>query len=142
MFMQRRYFFDQGIRFKCRRCGICCTGAPGTIYVSAEEIRIIANHLGLSKAQLHVRYLYPFKDSFSIREDEQGNCLFFEGISNHGCAIYPVRPLQCRSFPFWFSNMRSERRWQEIASQCPGIGEGRVYGRDEILSIVQLTMKI
>lgn len=136
--MQRTYFFDQGIRFECRRCGLCCTGAPGTIYVTDAEIRAIAVHLGMRLAQFHQHYLYPFKDSFSIREDSQGNCLFL----NDGCAIYGVRPLQCRAFPFWFSIMRSEKRWREVASRCPGIGQGRLYDRDEILTIVQSTMKI
>jgi Fe-S-cluster containining protein len=35
-----------------------------------------------------------------IRDGRKGECLFFEKGS---CTIYPVRPLVCRVYPFWFS---------------------------------------
>ena len=133
-----RYFFDQGLSFECQGCGVCCTGAPGTIYVAQEEIGAIAKHLGLGVSDFIARYLYPYKDSFSIGEDVRGNCLLF----HEGCRVYPVRPFQCRAFPFWFSNVRSESRWKKIARQCPGIGRGRRYSKEEIIVIARKTMKI
>lgn len=129
----RSYFFDQGLRFACRQCGACCVGEPGTIYVTEAEIEVIAASMHLSVDKFKVRYLYPFKDSFSIREDKQGRCLFFD----EGCTIYTIRPLQCRTFPFWFCNLRSENRWRHIKRQCPGIGSGRLYTRSEILKMIQ-----
>ena len=133
---QRSYFFDQGIRFTCKQCGACCVGEPGTIYVSASEIIAVTRHLDTTKEDFINHYCYQFKDGYSIREDARGRCLFFDD----GCTIYPVRPLQCRTFPFWFSNMRSEQRWSRVKRHCPGIGSGRLYSRDEILSISQSTM--
>ena len=135
---RRPYFFDDGIRFQCRRCGRCCTGEPGTISVSADEIRSLADHLGLTVDVFTRRYLYPYKDSYSIGEHADGRCLFFDD----GCSIYPWRPHQCRTFPFWFSNLRSEDRWMSIADQCPGIGHGRRYSRSEILELVRSTLMI
>lgn len=135
---ERPYFFDPGLRFACQGCGACCTGAPGTIYVHPIEIERIARHLGIKAASFIDQYLYPFKDSYSIDEDEQGACLFY----NNGCRIYPVRPLQCRTFPFWFSNLRSMSRWQRIQQECPGIGCGRLYTKAEIVSIACSTMHI
>jgi uncharacterized protein len=132
-----RYFFDKGLRFACLQCGGCCGGDPGTIFISGKEITVLADHLKVSQSQLIRKYLYPFKDSYSIREDDQGRCLFFD----NGCTIHPVRPHQCRTFPFWFDNLRSESRWRNITQQCPGIGQGRQYTREEILSIVQTTME-
>lgn len=132
------YFFDQGLSFECRRCGTCCTGASGTIYVGPDEISPIAAYIGLSVYDFAQRYLYPYKKSFSIKEDSQGNCLFF----NNGCGIYPVRPFQCRAFPFWFCNVRSESHWRDIARQCPGIGHGRRYSREEIIALARETMHI
>lgn len=131
----QHYFFDQGLTFACQRCGACCTGAPGTIYVAVDEVAIIADHLKLSSAEFIRTCLYPYKDSFSIREKANGDCLFFE----QGCRIYPVRPFQCRSFPFWFSNLRSESRWERIGRQCPGIGRGRHYSRAEIIRMARKT---
>lgn len=132
----RSYFFDHGLRFNCQQCGACCVGEPGTIYVANAEIGTIAASLNLSVDDFTQRYLYPFKDSYSIKEDDQGRCLFFD----QGCTIYPIRPLQCRTFPFWFSNLRSENRWRHIKSQCPGIGSGRRYTRSEILKMIQESM--
>jgi hypothetical protein len=131
-FWNRSYFFDQGLRFSCRRCGGCCVGEPGTIYVSRPEIEKIAAFLELSVGRFTRQYLYPFRDSHSIKEDEHGRCLFFE----NGCTIYDIRPLQCRTFPFWFSNMRSEARWRRVARQCPGIGRGRLFAKTEILDMI------
>lgn len=133
---RRAYFFDKGLRFACRQCGACCVGEPGTIYVAEAEIETIAASLNLSVYVFTEQYLYPFKDSYSIKEDDQGRCLFFD----QGCTIYPIRPLQCRTFPFWFCNLRSEDRWRHTKSQCPGIGSGRYYSQSEILKMIQESM--
>ena len=127
-----RYFFDQGLRFRCRQCGGCCTGDPGTVYVGPDEITAIAAYLGTDPQTLTSSMLFPFRDSYSIREDEQGNCLMYD----KGCRIYPVRPRQCRSYPFWFKNLRSRYAWKQTASQCPGIGTGPLFNRDEILAFL------
>jgi Fe-S-cluster containining protein len=136
--VERPYFFDAGIYFQCRQCGQCCVGEPGTIYVTKDEIATLAGHFRLTIPEFTERYLYPFKDSFSIGEDADGRCLFFD----NGCTIYPLRPGQCRTFPFWFSNLRSESRWRRVEMACPGIGHGRRYGRDEILAIIRTTLRI
>lgn len=130
-----RYFFDRGLRFRCRQCGRCCTGDPGTVYVAPDEITAIAAYLGTDLRTLTSSMLYPFRDSYSIREDEHGNCLMYDT----GCRIYPVRPRQCRSYPFWFTNLRSRYAWKQTASQCPGIGKGPLFSRDEILAFLDGT---
>ncbi len=124
------YFFDQGLRFKCLQCGKCCTGDPGTVYVAPGKVRSIAAYLGLPEEVLTKELLYPFLDSYSIKEDARGNCLMYAG----GCRIYPLRPVQCRTWPFWFKNLRSRYAWKQTALECPGIGRGPVYTREEILS--------
>ncbi|MFW6054367.1 MAG: YkgJ family cysteine cluster protein [Thermodesulfobacteriota bacterium] len=126
------YFFDQGLRFECQRCGACCTGEPGTVYVAPGEVGPIAAHLGMGQAALVRDLLYPFRDSYSIKEDARGNCLLY----SDGCRIYPVRPVQCRTWPFWFKNLRSRYAWKQAASQCPGIGKGPVHTRKEILALL------
>lgn len=134
----RAYFFDQGLRFECQQCGQCCTGDPGTIFVGPDEVAPIAEYCRISEAGLIADYLYPFKDSYSIREDEKGRCLFFD----NGCTIYDVRPLQCRTFPFWFDNLRSPVRWDRIQKQCPGIGRGKRYTKDEIMISARQTIHL
>ena len=138
MYAERAYFFDRGLAFECQRCGACCTGAPGTIYVAPDEVADIADYLRLSPGDFIRRYLYPYKNSYSIREDASGNCLFF----NQGCTIYRIRPVQCRAFPFWFANVRSPLQWQRLKRQCPGIGKGKHYSREQIIALAQQTMMI
>ena len=50
--------------------------------------------------------------------------------------MYEARPLQCRLYPFWFSNVRSERAWAKAARDCPGIGQGRLFSKEEIIALV------
>ena len=133
---QRAYFFDAGIRFTCRRCGACCTGSPGIVRVEAARVSEIASYLDLSPSQVIGRYLDGCDCGYRVKEDDDGRCLFFE----EGCRIYPVRPSQCRTFPFWFVNLRSPDRWQAVEMQCPGIGTGRHYCKADILAILNRSM--
>ncbi len=128
----RSYFFDKGIRFECRKCGTCCTGEPGVIYVDEEEITRIADFVEVPRDVFVERCLYLLKESYSIRETDDGRCIFFE----NGCAIYPVRPLQCSTFPFWFQNMRSLDAWEDVRLKCPGIGKGPVHPKEHILDCI------
>ena len=128
----QRYFFDVGLRFACTQCGQCCTGAPGIVYVAPNQLQPLAAHLGLSVPDTRQRFLAPWRDGHTIREKPDGRCAFYED----GCTIYPVRPTQCRTWPFWLNNLRSQTRWDQVAGQCPGIGCGRHYTREEILTLV------
>jgi Fe-S-cluster containining protein len=69
------------------------------------------------------------------------DCIFL----NHGlrglqesqkrCIIYPVRPSQCRTWPFWPDNLINPNTWNKAAQKCPGINQGRLYTCDEIEKI-------
>ena len=78
-------------------------------------------------------FLYPFRDSFSIKEKDNYKCVFYE----NGCSIYSVRPNQCQTYPFWIKNMRSEANWENEKKQCMGIGKGKLYSEKEILDILE-----
>jgi len=132
----RPYFFDPGLRFACRRCGTCCTGTPGIIRVSAEEIDEIAAHLDIPHQQFRRDFLRRRQATLSIGEHPDGRCFFYD----QGCRIYPVRPRQCRAYPLWFNILRAESRWVREAQQCPGIGKGRLYTRADILLRVAQNM--
>ncbi len=132
-----RYFFDAGIRFECQRCGACCTGDPGVIRVNGQEILLLADFLKISPSELTRLHLRPIDGGFSIVEEADGRCRFFD----EGCQIYPVRPFQCRTFPFWFNLMRSSKQWQQVLKSCPGIGSGESYSRERILDILSQYME-
>jgi Fe-S-cluster containining protein len=132
----RSYFFDQGIRFECQRCGACCTGDPGIIYIGRAELVRIAEYLSVKIPLFIEKYLFPMNDGYSIREHDDGRCFFYE----NGCKIYPVRPNQCKTFPFWFENLRSAKKWKRICKECPGIGCGPLYSKEQILEIPKSNM--
>ena len=48
------------------------------------------------------------------------------------CRVYPVRPLQCATWPFWTENLKPETWNGPVRETCPGIGQGRLYSRAEI----------
>ena len=63
-------WFKDGLRFTCTRCGKCCTGPPGFVWVNDEEVAAIAEYIGESvKHTLAlVGHLYdPDEGSFSAR---------------------------------------------------------------------------
>jgi Fe-S-cluster containining protein len=133
----RPYFFDEGLRFECTGCGKCCTGASGTIFVNDREAGEIAAKLGVSKRKFLQDYAYPMEGGHSIQERENGDCVFLNGKM---CGIYEVRPTQCRTFPFWPEVLRSERNWKQAARECEGIGQGRLYEKQEIMDILNRVM--
>jgi Fe-S-cluster containining protein len=137
-FQDRRYFFDDGLRFECQRCGACCGGAPGLVWADAAEAEAIDRFWRLGSGESAEAFLIPHGEGFGIRERPDGRCWFYD----QGCRIYPLRPMQCRIYPFWVANLRSLRRWQEASRQCPGIGKGRRYGREEILASVALDRRL
>ena len=129
------YFFDQGLRFACTGCGQCCTGAPGTIRVNDEEIDALAALHHETRGNFVDRYLRPIATGgWSIRETTDGRCVFF---ADQRCSVYTARPLQCRTYPFWLKNLRSEAAWDAAARACPGIGSGPLWSKEDILDEVQ-----
>lgn len=131
----RSYFFDQGIHFECQSCGFCCMGEPGIVYVTKNEAAKIATYLSEQNLSFIETYLLPFKAGHRIKEHADGRCFFY----SNGCVIYPVRPRQCATFPFWFENVRSQKKWRRVAYECPGIGRGSLYSKEQILKIIHST---
>ncbi len=126
--MSSKSWYREGLSFSCTRCGDCCTGVPGYVWVEPTEIEALAKHLGLSVDSFGERYLRKVGRRYSLIEKPGGDCVFFD----KGCSVYPARPTQCRTFPFWRSNLKSERAWDEIADECPGIGQGKLFPVEEI----------
>ena len=67
----------------------------------------------------------------SLTEYANGDCVFFDK-EHRRCTIYPVRPKQCRTWPFWNSNLETPEDWREVQKGCPGAGNGDFVSLDEI----------
>jgi uncharacterized protein len=122
-------FFDAGLRFECTGCGRCCTGAPGVVQVTEAEADAMASHLDLDADTFRQRFTRRAEGRLALREHADGRCVFYD----EGCDVYPVRPAQCRAFPFWLKNLRNLEAWRRAAAECPGIGRGPLHSREAIL---------
>ena len=105
----------------CQNCsGRCCVGESGYIWVSPEEISAIALKLSMSKEEFINKYLLKIRYRFTLKEMPYENgfsCIFFDK-EHKRCGIYPVRPSQCRTFPFWDY---FKENIDEVVTECPGI---------------------
>lgn len=133
--MDRSYFFDKGIHFSCTRCGKCCTGKPGTVRVAPEEIEAISAKVHVSHEEFIAKFTRPVDGGYSLVEKPDGACIFYD--EKKGCTVHAARPIQCRLYPFWVKNLRSEEAWAQTCRECPGIGEGDLHTREEILMLLQ-----
>jgi Fe-S-cluster containining protein len=118
------------LRFTCTQCGDCCTGAPGYVWVTDDELETIANYLGRPPVEVRALYSRKARGRQTLREKSNGDCVFYD--STKGCTIYPVRPPQCRTWPFWESNVETPEEWQKTCGLCPGSGQGELIPVEEI----------
>jgi|SRR5271170_7886190 len=123
-------WYQDGLRFRCTRCGNCCTGAPGVVWVNDDEIAAIAAHRGESPQETSAVFTRLVGRQRSLRERANGDCVFYD--RQQGCTIYPVRPRQCRTWPFWESNVATPDDWQRTCEFCPGSGQGELIPVEEI----------
>ena len=124
----RKQWYADGLEFECRRCGACCGGESGYVWVTRAEIEKIARHLKMSFDDFARKHLRRVGRKFSLREKPNGDCCLLEG----GCRVYPVRPRQCVSWPFWAENLESRAVWPAVREDCPGAGQGRLFSAREI----------
>ncbi|MFW5846245.1 MAG: YkgJ family cysteine cluster protein [Planctomycetota bacterium] len=127
--MEQPWYAD-GLRFACTRCGHCCTGEPGNVWISEDEIHALAERLGMDQAGFRRRYTVQRRKGISLRERPNHDCVFWD--RQQGCTAYDLRPRQCRTWPFWRCNIASPQDWQEAAADCPGIGRGPVHDMETI----------
>jgi len=129
-------WYQDGLQFECTRCGACCTGPPGYVWVNAEEVAAIAKHRGESLEEVIKRHTKAVNHRRSLREEANGDCVFYD--RNMGCTVYPVRPRQCRTWPFWESNVATPETWERTCDICPGSGKGELISAEEITRRVKV----
>lgn len=121
------FWYEEGLRFSCTQCGNCCTGAPGYVWVNQSEIAALAATVGEADVvEFEKKYVRRIGVRKSLVEFPNGDCVFFDGKSRR-CTVYEARPRQCRTWPFWTSNLKNEQTWRETCQVCPGSGRGKLY---------------
>jgi len=99
------------------------------VWVSLPEVAALAGHLGLLPEGFGRKYLRLVDDRLSLIEKQNFDCVFLEGSR---CSVYPVRPRQCRLFPFWEGMLLDETTFKHCTEFCPGIGKGHLHTEEEI----------
>lgn len=121
-----------GLRFACTLCGNCCTGVPGYVAYSAEEGAALAKRFRMSVEEFEKTYTVRLGSGRSLREKKTAfgyDCIFLDREKVPGkavCGVYEDRPMQCRTWPFWGSVVKSEATWRAAARTCPGINTGKL----------------
>lgn len=113
----------EDLRFQCQKGCINCCDRPGYVYLTSSDLERAAAYVGLSTSEFEARYVYRTKHLIRLRKPAGRACVFLEP---YGCAIHPVKPTQCRLFPFWPELVEDQAAWRGAATYCPGIGTGRL----------------
>ena len=116
-------WYKGGLMFECQRCRRCCRGEPGVVWVNEREMDEIASFLGITRESFARNYIRSINGRLSLIEYGSGDCVMYD----NGCRIYSVRPCQCRTFPFWTSNLENREGWEKLKKTCPGVGKGKLH---------------
>jgi len=129
---------EVGLRFTCTQCGNCCTGPTGFVLFTDEEAAAMALDIGVSEAEFYEHYTRDTLARRSLKEKKTGygyDCIFLtrdEKTGKTGCSVYASRPEQCRTWPFWPSNLKGKQAWKRASKGCPGMGSGVLHSPDFI----------
>jgi len=124
-------WYKDGLQFTCSGCGDCCTGEPGFVWVNKQEIADMATATELEVEQFESEYIRKIGIRKSLKEFPNGDCVFFD-TKTRGCTVYLARPRQCKTWPFWDSNLRTKADWERTCEECPGSGTGKLHQLESI----------
>lgn len=135
-------FYEQGLKFSCKRCSSCCRYDAGYVYLSVLDIDRLAAKLEIEKdnfIKVYCRWIenYHNNEILSLKEKANKDCIFWDD----GCTVYEERPLQCKLFPFWESILFSKENWKIAATGCPGMDSGKLHSREEIASFLEMRLQ-
>jgi Fe-S-cluster containining protein len=131
-------WYADGLPFTCTGCGDCCTGSPGYVWVTDADIAAIAEYLDKPIGEIRLLYSRPQRGKVSLNEYLNGDCIFLEPATRK-CQIYPVRPIQCRTWPFWKSNVATPESWKRTQQTCPGCRSGELVSLETIEELIEQT---
>ena len=91
----------------------------------------MADDMGLEVEAFERKFVRQVGKERSLIEYPDGDCIMLDPKTRR-CTVYASRPIQCRTWPFWDSNLSKRKDWKETCEVCPGAGTGRLYSLNEI----------
>lgn len=134
---ENKVWYEAGLAFTCQECGCCCTGEPGYIWVSSDEILRLADRMEMDFETFEDRFVKKVGRRKSLIELPNGDCIFFDRFHRR-CQIYSQRPIQCRTWPFWSSNLATQEDWENTSRSCKGCNRGEIVPLEEIQRRVEM----
>ncbi|MFQ5632044.1 MAG: YkgJ family cysteine cluster protein [bacterium] len=129
------YYREGGLRFSCKpQCAACCK-ITGRVEITENDISQMATHLGIAADKFRQQYTKKDNEQLLLQERSDDSCVMLS--TKDKCMVYPVRPLQCRTYPFWDEVLANDFTWLLEKGFCPGIDEGKRYSPQEIDEIRQ-----
>jgi Fe-S-cluster containining protein len=100
------------------------TGDDHYVFMDKPEAERIRRFLQLSQGWFRRHYLKRLEDGdLVVAAGSDGRCIFLDADGQ--CRVYSVRPLQCRTYPFWPEIVASAAAWRREARRCEGINQGQ-----------------
>lgn len=130
----RRWYAD-GLRFECTGCASCCRshGEYVYVYLTEADIDAISSFLEMSREEF-LAELCEEEAGWFYLSTERAECPLLESSR---CSVYPVRPIQCATWPFWSENL-DRGRWNRCSREiCPGMDRGELYLPEDIEKIAR-----
>jgi uncharacterized protein len=101
------------------------------VWLTLEDMQRMAGQLQMAFDDFARIYVRQIGERYALVEKTNYDCVFLtrDAAGKAGCVIYPVRPMQCRTWPFWNENLHSPETWRRALAKCPGTrhAEGRLY---------------
>ncbi len=126
-------------RFECSKCGICCGDTQEKtrhillLSSEAEQIATATSQL-IPEFTVEIEGIAPY--SYEMKKTlEKGKCVF---LANNRCAIYPLRPLICRFYPFELKIAANRKSMFRYTKECLSIGKGKKLRKNYFEELFQL----
>jgi Fe-S-cluster containining protein len=122
------FSYPRDLCFECIRCGLCCGDTNDrTRHVlllpkEADSISVFAG-LPVEEFTLPVKGKSPYV--FEMKK-KRGKCVF---LRIGKCAVYRVRPLLCRFYPFSLRADKNGRFRFLVTAECPGLKTGKILDK-------------
>ena len=102
-----------------------------------DEAAAIARYMETSEDLFLDWFVRWIDDKLALVDGPEEHCIFLE---DGKCTVYPVRPKQCRTYPFWPEILISKDKWNNEVMRCEGINQGDVVDTEHVEQQKQLTV--